>query len=163
MSVNPPPEDVWAYPRPPRLEAVRWPVRIEHRGVLVVDAATAHRVLETSHPPVYYVAPEQVVGGLLRPSDARPSFCEWKGRAEYFDLVVDGAVVRAAAWSYADPVAAFAPIRGAFAFYASKVDACSVAGERVIPQAGDFYGGWITSWIGGGERGFKGGPGTGGW
>ena len=103
---------------------------------------------------------------LLRPSARRGSFCEWKGAASYWDLVMPGedpgseVVVAEVAWSYARPTAGFAGLRDHLAFYASKVDGCFVGGERVAAQPGDFYGGWITSWV----RGpFKGGPGTMGW
>ncbi len=158
-------ESVWDYPRPPRLEAVGVGVRVEHLRVVVAESSRALRVLETSHPPVYYLPPRDCQMDLLRPSARRGSFCEWKGAASYWDLVMPGdcgAEVRVAevAWSYARPTALFAGLKDHLAFYASKVDACFVGGERVAAQPGDFYGGWITSWV----RGpFKGGPGTMGW
>ena len=65
-----------------------------------------------------------------------------------------------AAWSYPAPSPGFAAIAGYLAFYASRVDECWVDDERVQPQEGDFYGGWITSRIVGP---FKGGAGTRGW
>ncbi len=159
-----PKECVWDYPRPPALEHVSWPIRIERDGFVIVDAPEAHRVLETTHPPVYYIAAEYVTDGCLRRSAQRSTGCEWKGRADYYDLVVpSGEVVEAVAWTYPNPTKRFADIRGAFAFYPSRVGECQVDGETVTAQDGDFYGGWITSWIDGGPRGFKGGPGTRGW
>ena len=162
-----PTENVWDYPRPPRLERVAWPVRIEHGGATIASAPEVLRVLETSHPPVYYIEPRYLVPGVVRASARPATHCEWKGRAHYIDLVVgegrDRVVVEAAGWSYPKPVAAFAELAGAIAFYASRVDRCTVDDEEVQAQDGDFYGGWITSWISGGDRGFKGGPGTWGW
>ena len=153
-------ESVWDYPRPPRLEPVPERIRIVHHGVTVADTGAALRILETSHPPVYYVPRDGVIAGLLRQSARRQSFCEFKGMASYWDLVTSGPAVRDAAWSYENPAAAYSAVAGYLAFYASKVDECWVGDERVIPQAGDFYGGWITANL----RGpFKGAPGTMGW
>ena len=152
-------ESVWDYPRPPRLEASRRPVRVEFAGEVIAETTRAYRVLETSHPPVYYIPPEDVRSESLRPS-RRHSFCEWKGRASYYDLVVGEREVRDAAWYYPDPTSPFAAIRDYVAFYPSRVDAAFVDGERVQAQAGDFYGGWITAEN---EGPFKGGPGTAGW
>jgi uncharacterized protein (DUF427 family) len=153
-------ESVWDYPRPPRLEPVPQRIRVRHRGTTVADTVAALRILETSHPPVYYIPQVDVAAGLLRPSASRQSFCEFKGMASYWDLVVESDTVRDFAWSYARPVAEYAPLAGHLAFYASKVDECWVGDERVVPQAGDFYGGWITTNL----RGpFKGAPGTLGW
>ncbi len=102
-------ESVWDYPRPPRLEAVGMGVRVVHCGVAVAESSRALRVLETSHPPVYYVPPGDVRMELMRPSARRGSFCEWKGAATYWDLVLPGelegaeVVVAEVAWSYPRP------------------------------------------------------------
>ncbi len=154
-------ESVWDYPRPPRLERANGLVRVVHRGVVVAETPRALRVLETSHPPVFYLPPDDVRLELMRPSAARGSFCEWKGVASYWTLAIPGeTAVADAAWSYARPSPGFLPLKDHLAFYASRVDECWVDGERVQAQPGDFYGGWITSRV----RGpFKGGPGTGGW
>lgn len=152
-------ESVGDYPRPPRLEQARRHVRVEHQGLVVADTRNAWRVLETSHPPVYYIPPDDVDLSLMHPAGRR-TFCEWKGYAVYHDLAVGESLVEAAAWSYPDPTAAFVPIRDHLAFYASRVDLCSVDGEVATAQRGDFYGGWITSDIVGP---FKGGPGSSFW
>ncbi len=159
-------ESVWDYPRPPRLEPARVALEVTHGGVCLAKTSRGLRVLETSHPPVYYFPPEDVRMDLLRRAGGRGSFCEFKGGAVYWDLELptalagEGAVVPEVAWSYPEPVPAFAALRGFLAFYASRVDSCTVDGERVQGQAGDFYGGWITSRV----RGpFKGAPGTRGW
>ena len=153
-------ESVWEYPRPPRLEAVSQRIRVVHRGITVADTCAALRILETSHPPVYYIPRDGLVPDQLRQSASRQSFCEFKGFAGYWDLVVGHATVRDAAWSYAKPTAAHARLAGHLAFYASKVDECWVDDERVEAQAGDFYVGWITANL----RGpFKGAAGTRGW
>jgi uncharacterized protein (DUF427 family) len=157
-------ESVWDYPRPPRLEPAGARIRIVHGGVVVADTMRAMRVLETSHPPVYYIPPRDVAGGVMQPSVRRGSYCEFKGNASYWDVVIPGVTTRGvsrdAAWSYADPTPAFTGLRDHLAFYASRVDQCMVDDEVVIAQPGDFYGGWITKNL----RGpFKGPPGTMGW
>ncbi len=159
--VNVEQESVWDYPRPPRMEATSRRLRVVHAGVTIAETQRALRILETSHPPVYYFPPEDVEMRLMIASPQRKTFCEFKGVAAYWDLVVpDQAVVRSVAWSYAAPSPAYAALRGHLAFYANKVDECWVDTERVIPQQGDFYGGWISSYV----RGpFKGAPGTMGW
>jgi uncharacterized protein (DUF427 family) len=134
-------------------------VRVVTEGVTVADTTRAFRVLETSHPPVYYIPPEDVRSEYLRPSRRR-SFCEFKGEAAYHDLVVGDRVVRDAAWSYPAPSSGYEQLRDHLAFYPGRVDEAYVGDERVRAQAGDFYGGWITSGI---EGPFKGGPGTAGW
>ena len=157
-------ESVWDYPRPPRLEPTTSHLRIVHGGITVAETHRALRILETSHPPVFYLPPQDIRMDLLRPSDARQSFCEFKGLAVYWNLVLDDpflqTIVPNVAWSYPQPSPTYAALRDHLAFYPGKVDECWVDGEQVQPQAGDFYGGWITSRV----RGpFKGGPGTRGW
>ena len=152
-------ESVWDYPRPPRLEPVHARLRVVFAGETIAETTSGHRVLETSHPPNYYFPPDDVRADALHAS-AHVSFCEWKGRATYYDVVVAQHVAERAAWVYESASAAFAAIRGHVAFYAAPMDECSVDGEVVMAQPGGFYGGWITSHI----RGpFKGGPGSRGW
>ena len=152
-----PVESVWDFPRPPRLERVDWRIRVVVDGTVVVDAPTAWRVLETSQAPAYYVAFEHIADEHLRPNDGRPTFCEWKGVAHYADVVVGDRVVPRAAWTYPEPTDRFTELRGHWAFYAQAADECWVDDERVAPNEGDFYGGWITSNVTGP---FKGGPGS---
>ena len=152
-------ESVWDYPRPPRAEPSTRRIRVVIGDVTVADTTHAIRVLETSHPPVYYIPPEDVRSEYLRPS-RRQTYCEFKGHTSYYDLVVGDREVRDAAWYYPDPNERFAAIRDHVAFYPGRVDACFVDEEQVVAQAGDFYGGWVTAEI---EGPFKGGPGTAGW
>ncbi len=152
-------ESVWDYPRPPRLESVGERLRVIHAGQRIADTRRGFRVLETSHPPVYYIPPADVRREFLQAAPGQ-SFCEYKGIARYWSIDVNGRRSEKAAWSYEAPAARFLPIRDYVAFYASRVDECRVGDERVQPQSGDFYGGWITSRIVGP---FKGGPGTLGW
>jgi uncharacterized protein (DUF427 family) len=152
-------ESVWDYPRPPRVENTNRRIRIIFHGETIADSTRAKRVLETSHPPVYYLTPEDIRQEYLVPSP-RTSFCEFKGKAHYWTVRVGDREAPNAAWSYPRPTQGFEAIRDHLAFYPSAMDACYVDGERVQPQAGDFYGGWITSDI---EGPFKGGPGTQGW
>jgi uncharacterized protein (DUF427 family) len=128
-------------------------------GVTVADTTRGHRVLETSHPPNFYFPLDDVLPGALSPTEGA-SFCEWKGRARYYDVIGGDLIAEHAAWAYDAPSPAFAPITGHVAFYATPMDACFVDDEPVIPQPGGFYGGWITSKVVGP---FKGDPGTRGW
>ncbi len=148
-------ESVWDYPRPPALQATPRKIEIWHEGVRVASTERALRVLETSHPPVYYIPPHDVRMDLVRPGRGS-SVCEWKGRARYFDLQLGDVCVRGAAWAYPDPVPAFAELRDHLAFYPSRVERCLVDGEVVEAQPGDFYGGWITADIVGPFKGSEG-------
>ena len=149
-------ESVWNYPRPPRLERTGRRIRVVHEGSVLVDTVEAMRVLETSHPPVYYVPPAAISMEHIQRSGSRGSFCEFKGVASYWNL----GAAHDVAWSYERPTRGFEALAGYLAFYASRVDECWVDDERVIPQEGDFYGGWITKDVSGP---FKGGVGTRGW
>lgn len=152
-------ESVWDYPRPPRLVLCEKRVEVWFEDRRIADTRASYRVLETSHPPTFYIPRSDVLDGALEPS-ARRSFCEWKGNAVYFDVVGEETRAEAAAWSYPRPTPRFEALRDHLAFYPSRMDRCVVGGETVTAQAGDFYGGWITSEI----RGpFKGGRGTAGW
>jgi uncharacterized protein (DUF427 family) len=153
-------ESVWDYPRPPRVEPTGKRVRVEFGGETVADTTRAIRVLETAGPPCFYIPPDDVREELLRPNLERRTVCEWKGDASYFDLVAGDRVSPAAAWTYVNPKPGYEAITGYLAFYASRVDAAWVDDERVTPQPGRFYGGWITSDVVGP---FKGEPGTGNW
>ena len=149
-------ESVWAFPRPAIAERSAAHIMIEHRGVVLVDTRASVRTLETSHPPSYYVPVEDVLAGALRRAEGS-SFCEWKGAASYWDVVLGDIVLPQVAWSYPSPSAPFAMLRDHVAFYAAPFDRCSVDGEMAVPQAGGFYGGWISSGYAGP---FKGGPGS---
>ncbi len=152
-------ESVWDYPRPPRIDSATEVVEVRFGGSLIARSAKALRVLETSHPPTYYIPAEDVKTDYLEPI-SRTSFCEFKGAASYYDLVVGDRRAPAAAWSYESPNPGFEAIRGYLCFYAAAMDECRVGDEVVQAQKGSFYGGWITSNISGP---FKGGPGTAGW
>jgi uncharacterized protein (DUF427 family) len=152
-------ESVWDYPRPPRLEDTNKHIQVVFNGVVIVDTQSAKRVLETSHPPSYYIPPGDIKMEHLALTP-QSSFCEWKGRAGYYTICVGDKSAQNAAWFYASPTPAFASIKDHVAFYAHMMDACYVDGEKVEPQPGNFYGGWVTSDIVGP---FKGIPGSWGW
>jgi uncharacterized protein (DUF427 family) len=153
-------ESVWDYPRPPAVVPSSEHVVIELDGETVVDTRASLRVLETSHPPVYYVPIDSVAAGVLEPVPGG-TWCEFKGAASYFDVVgPSGRVLPRAAWHYPRPTAGFEVLAGHVAFYPGRMDRCTVDGETVVAQEGDFYGGWITSRVTGP---FKGGAGTRGW
>jgi uncharacterized protein (DUF427 family) len=134
-------------------------IRVVFNGVVVAETVRAKRVLETSHPPVYYIPSEDIRMEHLRQA-GHTSYCEWKGRAVYYTVSVANGQAENAAWCYPEPAPGYEAIKGYFAFYPHLMDACYVDDERVQAQAGGFYGGWITSDIVGP---FKGEPGTQGW
>jgi uncharacterized protein (DUF427 family) len=153
-------ESVWSYPRPPAVVAAVEHVTVEAAGQLVVDTRRALRVLETTHPPAYYVPRTDIAPGFLSAVQGT-TWCEYKGRAGYFDLVCpNGRVLRRAAWHYPTPSPGYEALAGHVAFFPGRVDRCTVDGEEVVAQEGDFYGGWITSRVSGP---FKGPTGTYGW
>jgi uncharacterized protein (DUF427 family) len=152
-------ESVWDYPRPPALERTHRRIRVIVGGTTIADSASALRVLETSHPPVYYLPPSDVRMDLLRPNGHR-SFCEFKGMAGYVDLRLDDRHVRDIAWRFTHPAPGYEALRDHLAFYPSRVDEALVDDAQVAAQEGDFYGGWITPDVVGP---FKGPPGTRGW
>jgi uncharacterized protein (DUF427 family) len=153
-------ESVWDYPRPPAVVRSAEHVVVHLSGWVIADTRSALRVLETSHPPVYYLPRTDIAPGLLSHAEGT-TYCEFKGTAAYFDLVCpNGRVVRRAAWHFPTPTPGFEALVGHVAFYPGRMDRCTVDGEVVRPQEGDFYGGWVTSHITGP---FKGGPGTLGW
>lgn len=150
---------MWAFPRPAIAEPSAAHVRIEHCGLVIADTKASVRTVETSHPPSYYIPPEAIAPGVLRRAGGG-SFCEWKGSAVYWDVVIGDVVLPRVGWSYPEPSRAFALLRDHVAFYAAPFDRCLVNGETVVPQPGSFYGGWITSDLAGP---FKGIPGSMGW
>jgi len=177
-------ENVWNYPRPPLLERVPYNLKVvwhppasaaNSTPITIADTSHAWAVKETSHPPTYYFPPTDVKTEYLRESNARKTMCEWKGVAHYWDLVLPGAAtspaVKARIWSYPSPTPLARDLRDHLCFYPSpQTDTervgtweCFADGEKVEPQKGDFYGGWKTSWITGGKKGMKGGPGTWDW
>ena len=159
LTPGPGQESVWDYPRPPRLDTSSETVEVWLGGERVASTTRSWRVLETSHPPTYYLPADSFVDGALREVDGS-SFCEWKGAASYFDVVSGGAVAPRAAWTYRTPTRGFVDLVDAVAVMPGRVERCTVDGEVVEPQPGEFYGGWITSRVVGP---FKGTPGTLGW
>ena len=152
-------ESVWDYPRPPRVEAVDTRVTITLGGETIVDTRDVVRVLETSHPPVYYLRIDDFAAGVVAPGSGS-SYCEFKGSARYLDLRGGGRHAPRAAWNYPSPSPGFELLADRIAVYAGHVDRCTVDGETALAQPGRFYGGWITSNIAGP---FKGGAGSLGW
>ena len=153
------PERVADYPRPPALVASEQLIEVRALGDLLAQTRRSLRVLETFHPPTVYLPPDSVRLELLQPAPGA-SFCEWKGVARYFDVLVDPGGpaerrLRRAVWSYPEPTPAFAALAGWLAVYPALMDGCWLGGERVTPQPGGFYGGWITSQV---EGPFKGDP-----
>lgn len=152
-------ENVWDYPRPPRVEPVSQPLRVMIHGQVLAQTRRALRVLETSHPPAYYLPPGDIDRERLRPSGLT-SFCEYKGRASYWSWVGPEGRIENLAWSYPDPSEGYEALAGYLSFYPGRTGGCFVGDERVRAQEGGFYGGWITADLIGP---FKGGEGTAGW
>ncbi len=136
-------ENVQSYPRPPALECVSQTVRVMLGGIEIANSDHACRVLDTHHAPTYYLPSSDILSGALLPAAGR-SFCEWKGVARYWTVVAGEELQARAAWSYPDPTSVFEALRDHVAFYASQMEACFVGELEVIPQPGDFYGGWMT-------------------
>ena len=147
-------ERVCDYPRPPALVASTEHILILAGGSLLAETRNSYRVLETFHPPTYYLPPEAFSAGRLQRAQGR-SFCEWKGVAIYYDVVSDQGRIARAAWSYPEPTPAFKALAGWVAVYPGLMDGCWIDDERVQPQPGGFYGGWISSAV---QGPFKGDP-----
>lgn len=152
-------ESVWDYPRPPQIEPTDKHVQVIHNGVVVADTQRARRVLETSQAPAYYIPPEDVSMEHLERAEHR-TWCEWKGKAHYYSIVVGDEKAENAAWYYPEPTPAFEEIKNYVAFYPQHADRCLVDGEAALPMPGGFYGGWVTDDVVGP---FKGEPGSEGW
>ncbi len=152
-------QSVWDYPRPPRVERSYRQIRVVFNDTVIAETNRSVRVLETSHPPVYYIPPGEVQTQFLSQS-GRTIYCEFKGRAVYYKLRLGDRTAVDAAWSYHNPASGYESIKDHIAFYPGRVDACYVDGQFVQTQEGDFYGGWITSDI---EGPLKGGRATRGW
>lgn len=152
-------ESVWDYPRPPRLEESQKLIQVVCNGIVIAHTQRAKRILETSQPPVYYIPPADVKTTYFMPSNHH-SYCEWKGVASYYTIKVADKTIENGAWYYPQPTQEYEELTNYIAIYPSQMDACYVDGEKIQPQPGDFYGGWITSDIVGP---FKGGVGTAGW
>jgi uncharacterized protein (DUF427 family) len=152
-------ESVWDYPRPPKVEDTNRHIRIVFNGVTIAETRQAKRVLETSHPPVYYIPPQDIKRQYLQRTD-HSTWCEWKGQASYYTVTVGDQQARNGAWVYLQPVPDYISLKDHVAFYPSRMEACYIDDERVQAQPGDFYGGWITKEIVGP---FKGGSGSQGW
>ncbi len=155
-AVGPGQESVWDYPRPALAQPSSARILVKLGETVIANTCRAMRTIETSHPPSYYIPRDDIVAGALVSAEGS-SYCEWKGHARYFDVIAGGERRERAAWSYPDPTAGFLSLRDHVAFYAAAMDACFVDGERVVPQPGGFYGGWITSAVAGP---FKGVPGS---
>jgi uncharacterized protein (DUF427 family) len=154
-----PTENVQSYPRPPALEPVTQTLRLAVDGVEVARTDAALRICETHHPPSYYLPPDALAPGLLRDAGGG-SWCEWKGRAAYFDVMGGAGPILRGAWAYPAPTARFARLAGHVAFYLSDRVRGWVGDTEATPQPGGFYGGWVTPNLTGR---IKGPPGTGHW
>ncbi|MDX2302327.1 MAG: DUF427 domain-containing protein [Microscillaceae bacterium] len=152
-------ESVWDYPRPPKVEKVNRHVQVIFNHVVIAESRNPYRVIETSHPPVYYFTHQEVRMEYLS-LNQEVSFCEFKGKANYYDLKVDDKEAGDVAWTYLKPTKNYEIVQDLIAFYPGRVDGCYVDGEKAESQEGSFYGGWITSHVVGP---FKGGTGTWGW
>lgn len=152
-------ESVWSYPRPPEVRPEPREVLVTSGDLTIATSRNAVKVCETAGAPVIYIPSKDITPDVLNPSFGRGSVCEWKGPATYLDVVSGDLEIPRAAWNYPEPRAGFELLSDYFAFYPGLVE-CHLDGERVRPQAGGFYGGWITDEITGP---IKGEPGSQGW
>lgn len=152
-------ESVWDYPRPAILQDTNKQIKVIFNDLILAETVRGKRVLETSHPPVYYIPAADVKLEYLIETSQR-TWCEWKGWCQYYDISIGDKYVTDSAWRYLDPTPNFLAIQEYYSFYARLMDACFINDELVVPQPGDFYAGWITHDIVGP---FKGTPGTRGW
>ncbi|HEY5822600.1 MAG TPA: DUF427 domain-containing protein [Propionibacteriaceae bacterium] len=157
--VGPGQESVWDFPRPPAIRHSEQEITVVLGGEQICTTRSSWLILETSHPPTYYLPQDAFVPGALVPAPGG-SFCEWKGQASYLDLVGGERTATRAAWFYPRPNGRYSELADHIALYAGAVDFCTVDRERVVPQPGGFYGGWVTSAVSGP---FKGIPGSNGW
>jgi uncharacterized protein (DUF427 family) len=137
-------ESVWDYPRPPKVEASTKKVQVVFNEVVIAETTHAVRVLQNGHPPVYYIPREDVHMEYLT-ATSKNSTCEFKGTSYYYDVKVGSKSVAAAGWSYPEPTKGYETIKDYLAFYPRMMDACYVDGERVTPEPGQYFGGWVTS------------------
>jgi uncharacterized protein (DUF427 family) len=151
-------ESVWDYRRPPAIVADTREIIIRWGALEVAHTRRAFRILETAHPPSFYLPWEDVARHLLVPGTGS-SFCEWKGPARYWSLVDAGRRLADVAWSYPQPLPGAEAIAACVAFYPAALE-CRVGGAPVSAQPGGFYGGWITPDLSGP---FKGEPGSAAW
>jgi uncharacterized protein (DUF427 family) len=151
-------ESVWDYPRPPKVVADQRRVVVRFGDSIIADSISTYRVLETAGPPTFYIPPRDVRVELLQPFPGA-SVCEWKGTAKYWSLKTSEPAREAIGWSYPTAQSPYELISGYFSFYPGRVE-CFVDNQRVRPQPGYFYGGWVTDEIVGP---WKGEPGTERW
>jgi len=162
--VGPGEESVWDYPRPPRIEKVEKEISIVSKkdpSIIILKTKNAYRILETSHPPTYYMPVDEINKDYVKPSNHRSTFCEWKGVAKYWDVIIPQTKenYHGVGFSYPSPTQRYSEITNHISFYA-KDFICKVDDEIVTPQPGNYYSGWITKNI---KGPFKGGPGSWGW
>jgi uncharacterized protein (DUF427 family) len=153
-AAGPDQESVWDYPRPPKVVADCRRVVIRFGDTRLAETISAYRVLETAGPPTFYVSPRDVRVDLLQPFPG-VSVCEWKGTAQYWSLKTSEPAQESVAWSYPSARLPYEIISGYFSFYPGRVE-CFVDEQRVRPQPGYFYGGWITDEIVGPWKGESG-------
>ena len=136
-------ESVWDYPRPPKAEQTQKQIRVVYDGIVIAQTNRAIRVLQTGHPPVYYIPREDIQMKYLIPVD-KTSTCEFKGTASYYDIKGATKKDHNVAWSYLNPTPGYEMIRDYIAFYPKLMDGCYVDNERVQPEADEYFGGWVT-------------------
>ncbi|KAN0089291.1 DUF427 domain containing protein [Hyaloscypha variabilis] len=135
--------NVQNFPRPPLLERTNRHLQVKYQGQTIADTKEAYWVLETYHPPTYYLP----LSSLSLPLTKTPkqTYCEYKGWATYHSLTLPSSseTIKDRIWSYENPNKEYEAIKGYVSFYVGPWS-CYVDGEEVKPQPGDFYGGWTT-------------------
>ncbi len=144
-------ESVWDYPRPPKIESDSRLIIVKLDELIVSESTKAKRILETASPPTIYIPPSDINFDLVKKTNGS-SRCEWKGTADYWDVITSSKHLQKVGWSYPEPFEDFNEIAGYLSFYPAHLE-CYIDGERVRPQPGGFYGGWITDEIVGPVKG----------
>lgn len=139
-----PKRNAWDFPLPPVVENCTEEIRVVFNSIEIAKSNNAKVVLERAHPPVYYIPQKDIKMEYLTKTERR-TLCEFKGYAEYFNIIIENKSELYAAWTYPNPTESYTEIKDYIAFYPSKMDECYVGAEKIKAQESDFYGGWITS------------------
>jgi uncharacterized protein (DUF427 family) len=95
-------------------------VKVTLDGVVLAESSAPLFLFETMLRTRYYLPPTSVKWEYLRESKTE-TYCPYKGKANYYDVVVDGKTYKDLVWYYIYPTAESAPIVGHLCFYNEKV------------------------------------------
>jgi uncharacterized protein (DUF427 family) len=96
-------------------------VKIALGGVTIAESSNTLFLLETSLPTRYYLPPTSVKWEYLKESDT-VTLCPYKGKANYYNVVINGKEYSDLVWYYRYPTSESAPVAGHLCFYNEKVE-----------------------------------------